>query len=199
MKKLLLIILSIFLLVGIVYAKGAYYYGAETVTAGGSDCTTTVPSSSNTRLVPVGDSNLDIGDEDGYYYIGQVIETAGAHTICKVTWKLGAKVGTPTTSTLYSQIWTMTGTALNVMVNESADTYTNPDNYTALEFTHNYTINTGYAVVITMKDTDASNYFQLAYYQSDKDNEYSDYARWLSDKSQGSTNSDYDCRGQFYE
>ena len=87
-------------------------------------------------------------------------------SICKVVVDLKLKSGSITGKTFYCQVWTMSGTSLDVLQGES-DGVTGDDAWdnelVDFEFSSSVDLSNGteYCIVVTMKEYDGSNYAEV--------------------------------------
>ena len=107
-------------------------------------------------------------------------------SICKVTAYLSNRAGDITGNTFYCQIWTMSGTSLDVLQGES-DGVTGSATWdvSPVDFEFSTSVNlsngTDYCIVVTMKEVDYSNYAR-AHYTSEQAGFDGGLGAWNSDK-----------------
>jgi len=130
----------------------------------------------------VQDNVYSLGNTTSNYYLGRVIQ-ANSADICSEVRSLKAVAGDITDKIFTVEIWSMDGNDLDTLLYSSQPVTpsTNPTDHTdyTFEFPDEPTVSSG-AVVITMNETDNSNYANITLDQSNNDSGRSHYGRWNS-------------------
>ena len=106
-------------------------------------------------------ATVGIGSAEDSYYVGQGEFNPGEDiSICKVTAYLSNIAGVITGKIFYCQIWTMSGTSLDVLQGESDGVAGSDVIPVDFEFSTSVNLSNGtdYCIVVTMKEVDYSNY-----------------------------------------
>lgn len=123
------------------------------------------------------------GNVDDRRYIGMTYNFTSDKTICKICFKI-TEVGDLNSKTVYYEIWSVSGTALNsVLASVSFSGALVDGNLLCADLSSPYTISasTDYAITASTHETDASNYFRMRS-SSASTWDYGTMTRWANNK-----------------
>ena len=148
-------------------------------------------------------ATVGIGSSDDSYYVGQAEFDPGEDiSICKVVLDPNAVVGDTSGRTFYVQVWTMSGTSLDVLQGESDGVAGSAAwDFSPVDFEFSTPVDlsngTDYCIVVTMKAVSALAYAQIEF--TDAKTGFDGYAAyWNSSKEKKSPGGGIDFKCEIY-
>lgn len=199
MRKSYLLIALILLLVGVVSSAGVWKIPSSTAEAhmmlpvagsgatggGGDACDTLVAENTATTA-----SYVDIGDGASTYFVGHhFLDEGDGHDICKITLNMSLSSGDISGKTFTCYVYTIDGSGNLDTLQGTSEGISGNNSWdeSDVEFTFSSAVSFGldYAVVVSMGETDGSNYARMNYSSSGQLQGL--MGRWESDLSRSSS------------